>query len=69
MGDAEESMWYKQQKPIRPALNFQEVMDTKIRIADKAMNFKTVKVKDMCPSFKGKSLLRPGQPNYFKRGQ
>ena len=68
MGDAEESMWYKQKNPIRPALDFTQVMDAPIRIRDKDMQLSTVTVRDMCPNFRGKSLLKPGQPNYFKRG-
>lgn len=66
MADAEASMWYKQDRPIRPALTFKEVMDTEMTAADRNMNLKPIRVRDMCPSFSGKLLLTPPRPNYFK---
>lgn len=68
MGDAEESMWYKQEHPIRPAKDFVTVSHHPIKIRDKDMNLETVSLRDMCPGYSGQSLLSKGQRNFFKRG-
>jgi len=67
MGHAEQAMWYKQRSPIREAKSLDDVLGAPIRIADKNMRFSTVEVQDMCPNYSGRSLMRRGEHNYFKR--